>query len=124
MSVYDKIRNGDYATKLPSPTRPGMPPLLARLARTLTDDEIRILPQVKAEYDAASLAYRDAISMRRADASRLEHAFRDDMEDEFGMAGHPKADKLYELAYTRGGSDGWEAILAEYETLADLVKAA
>jgi hypothetical protein len=46
------------------------------------------------------------------------------MEDEFGMAGHPKADKLYELAYTRGGSDGWEAILAEYETLADLVKAA
>jgi hypothetical protein len=51
---------------------------------------------------------------------RAEHKAR--MEANHGLSGHPKADKLYEIAWEFGHSAGYGEIEIYYDQLVDLVK--
>lgn len=48
--------------------------------------------------------------------------FKADALEEVGLTNHPKADKAYELAWSRGHSSGFAEVLFELEELADLLK--
>jgi hypothetical protein len=52
---------------------------------------------------------------------RLEANFRKDLEHEYGMTGHTKADTLWRLAYERGHSGGYHEIYNEYDDLSVLI---
>lgn len=45
-----------------------------------------------------------------ADCARLSDEFRDDLLADLGLTNHPKADKLYSLAYAYGHSSGYRDV--------------
>jgi hypothetical protein len=94
-SVYDKIKDGDYTSKLPYPKG-------FRANWTSKDEDMR-------------RAYKE-------DADRLDEQFKIDALQELGVAGHPKAQKLYLLAYEHGHAGGYSDIWTYMNDFADLVK--
>lgn len=50
---------------------------------------------------------------------REEHKAR--LEEENGVVGHKKANLLYQMAWERGHSDGFEAVEHEYNDLVQLL---
>ena len=58
----------------------------------------------------------------RAEESAIEQRFRADLEVEFGMKGHAKADLLWRMAWDRGHSSGLQEVFQEYRELSELVK--
>lgn len=51
--------------------------------------------------------------------SRLRDQFKEDLADELGLTGHPKFDKLFEIAWCDRGDEGYQAV---YETASDLAE--
>lgn len=122
MSVYDKIQNGDYMTKIEPNPRPPIPLLLRKRASELTEDEIATLAVVKAKYVAAEEAHKSNYQERIADGNRLIAQFQHDLEEEAGMLDHPKAALLYSKAYEDGHASGFAEIHHVYYNLLELVK--
>lgn len=61
-------------------------------------------------YDAAKAAYD-------AEELRLQQKFKDDITAHFGLTGHPKADLLFDKAWTRGHSNGYTEVFYIYDDL-------
>lgn len=76
-------------------------------------------------YPHADLAPEHRKTMRKAYNDRqaeIQAEFRADLEDEYETAGHPKADKLWELAWDYGHSSGLREVELHYAEFAELVK--
>ena len=58
---------------------------------------------------------------RRAD-SVLNRKFKEDVLREYGLEGHPKAEKIYEISWSEGHSAGLYGVKNWVEKLAELVK--
>ena len=58
----------------------------------------------------------------RAETNRLDAQFRADLEAEHGLANHPKADKIYSLAWEYGHSAGYIEVALYYEDLIELIR--
>lgn len=121
-TVREKLSVGAYKTKLSWPETPKEPDVLKKLARHLTDEEAASLTEVRAAFKAAEKAAKSAERAYRADVSRLEDQLRTDLEAEHGMAGHHKADLLWEKAWERGHSCGLSEVASNYEDLVVLAK--
>jgi hypothetical protein len=52
----------------------------------------------------------------------LEIAFRADLLAELGISSHPKAERLFEIAWERGHAMGLSEVVIEAETLAELIE--
>jgi hypothetical protein len=61
---------------------------------------------------------RDAYN---ADVNQKMAQFKADLEAEYGMVGHPKADKLYAKAWDMGHSSGLNEVMYYYDDLSELV---
>lgn len=96
ISTKDKIEMGLFENKLPYPLIAGS-------------------KQSKQEITEARQAYR-------SEDVRIHNEFRKSLEEEFGMVGHPKANKLFEIAWREGHSEGYQSIVYWYEELYELVK--
>ncbi len=59
-------------------------------------------------------AFRDARAAYSAESGRLTELFKRDLFAELGIVGHPKAEKLYSIAWDMGHSSGF----SEIETVA------
>jgi len=57
---------------------------------------------------------------RRGSAEAFKR-FKEAVEEDFVTAGHPKADLLWELAWSRGHSGGLLEVVSEYEELVELI---
>ncbi len=121
-SVYDRVHNDEYKTKLPYPSRPVEPDLLRKKPRDMSADEMAALPALAASYAAAKEAYAAAKTAYNQDQHRLDTQFRADLEEESGMTGHPKASLLWDKAYDRGHSSGMGEVCIIYDDLLELVK--
>jgi hypothetical protein len=98
MSIYAKIENGDYDTKLPYPSYEDVK------SKKISKEEDR--------------------EMRRKwkiDRNRLVEVFKHDSLEELGILNHPKADKLFDIAWEEGHSNGLTEVWLWMETLADLL---
>jgi hypothetical protein len=51
---------------------------------------------------------------------RLQEEFRKDLIEEYGMTGHPKADKLFNKSWDMGSSGGYEEIELYFQDLVEL----
>jgi hypothetical protein len=89
--VFNKIRNGDYETKLPYPTK-----------LDKADDRTRILN-----------AYH-------ADNRRLNALFQDEALESVGLKDHPKKDKIFAYAWNEGHSGGLSEVYCHLINLTDL----
>ena len=52
---------------------------------------------------------------------RLVQEFRADLEAEFGLADHPKAALLFDMAWDNGHSSGFQDVYYHYDRLSALV---
>jgi hypothetical protein len=102
VDFINRIRNGEFNTKLPYPTRPSL--LISTLEYS----------QARAVYDAAIIAYL-------ADQSQLDEVFRKEAIKHAGLEGHPKAVMAYNLAYDRSSSSDFEEIYNKLELFAELL---
>lgn len=110
IDVRDKIENNAYANKMPW----DLPkPVISE------DITVRQSKEILEQYERDKRNYRNDY---RAETSRLERLFKEDLEKEFGLENHPKKDRLYDIAYDHGHSSGYFEIYYEYSKLSDLLK--
>ncbi len=117
-SVREKLMNGEYKTKLEYPKRDKKPKMelikpTAAQARAYAD-AMDAYEAGQADYDAARMAWH-------ADEQRLLEQFRKDLEAEFDLTGHPKADKVWSKAWEHGHSAGLGEVIYWYDEFADMV---
>lgn len=117
MSVQDNINNGVYTNKTVWPKTPVKPTLDRKGGADAADDYAKKLR----EYEKAMPAYREARDAYRAEDNRLTQQFRADLEAEYGLTGHPKADKLWNLAWEEGHSSGLNEVYLCYDRFSELV---
>lgn len=117
MNVIEKIRNGDYKPTMsyPAPKRPDAP-------TTPSSTLVRTYADALDVYDVEMDAWRSAVNEYQDQKNSLARQFHADLEAEHGMVGHPKASKLYALAYKHGHSCGYEDIAYWYDELIGLAK--
>ena len=121
MSVTERVREGEYKTKLPYPERVKEPEILSRRARDLTSDEVASIARVKAQYEADKIACDKARKAYSEDERRLESQFKADLEAEYKMIGHPKADLLWGKAWDHGHANGLHEVAFYYGDFVELV---
>jgi len=121
MSIIDKIKAGDYETKLeyPRSTAEGD---LRRLQNNV------VLPSWEAEHNQAVaklrakvVEHKAALAAYNADCERLHRLFRSDLEFEHAMVGHHKADLLYQIA-SYGCNYDYRTIAYRYDDLVELAR--
>ena len=122
MGVYQAVQDGEYKNSLPYPERVKEPAVLRKSARDLTDDEVASLAAVKAQYVADVEAHERAKYAYRQEEGRLFAKFRADLEAEYGLVGHPKADALFNRAWEQGHSAGFGEVATIYDDLVELVR--
>lgn len=100
----------DYENKLPCPRKPVAP---------------KIFPG--ATYDEA-IQYAEAVKVYEQESEtwwqeswELNRKFKADALQDVGLAGHPKAQKIFNRAWERGHSSGYEEVYNILEDLAELV---
>lgn len=76
------------------------------------------VPYVRGSSDEA----RSARLARMADESELRARFRADALRELGLEGHPKGDRLFDIAWSQGHAAGLHEVLGHMEELADLLR--
>ena len=72
-------------------------------------------------YDNKTTYSEETRKEHRAETARLEAIFKADLEEEFGLTGHPKADKLYGIAWSYGHSAGYIDVAHYYDELSELL---
>lgn len=111
MSVYDKIKAGDYESKMPR-----------EYVKIPIDPDVMTVNQAKKHEDEQNRARADHRHAVRHDQARLEDQFRADLADEHGITGHPKEPVLWGMVYSHSRSDGLVSMASYYEDLVELVK--
>ena len=78
-----------------------------------------------AEATAAALrkaAIRAEVARVNAETARLADELMTRLEDEYGVANHPKAGALWRIAWDRGHSGGLSDVESNYSELVELIK--
>jgi hypothetical protein len=115
--IDSKIANGDYTVKITYPQSPSKPTLPIKA----TPAQHREYADKLEAYEAAKAQQRVARDAYYAEQNRLEKQFREDLEEQYGMKGHPKADKLFSKAWQMGHSNGYGEVANYYDDLHELV---
>jgi hypothetical protein len=117
MSVWTKLSENSYKNSREIPTKPKKP----SLGKKSTPVEFRMYADALETYDLSMIQYREELVEYHTVGAKLENEFRHDLEQEFSMTLHPKADLLY--AKSRELGDGnLSSIANTYASLVDLVK--
>lgn len=111
MEVIEKIRSCVYENKLIFPIKQNfmIHKRCEHCGSTYIDKE------VEKNYTVAKLKYR------HEDAKMFTN-LKQDLIKEAGIEGHPKADKLWSLAYEQGHSSGLQEIYNQFFELLELIK--
>lgn len=67
-------------------------------------------------------AYRENIGKYRSEEQRLLAKFKEDVLEYCGISNHPKAEKLYAIAWDKGHSAGLYEVYLEVDELSELIK--
>jgi hypothetical protein len=117
MTVWEKLEANAYRNPEPYPQAPRKP----RLNVKATPTEVRAYADELEAYDATMKTHRECMAAYHARSAALEAEFRHDLEVEFLMVGHPKADLLYGKAYEMGHAGGMQEVANYYGDLVELV---
>jgi hypothetical protein len=121
MNVVDRIRAGEYKSKVPWPKTPEKPVVLSKRVMDLSAADMANLAQVKARYDADMQTYREQKQLYSQSEQQGVAKLRDDLEREYGLSGHAKAGLLWSKAWEHGHSSGLEEVAHWYDDLSELV---
>lgn len=97
MKVLDKLKNGDYESKI-QPMRPGSRPIPVYGCMP-TATEVQEFADSLRRYEAKQAEYLKARTTLLDDQSKLSNQFKSDLNEEHGVQLNPKLDELWELVY-------------------------
>lgn len=121
MSIYDNINAGKYKVQIPYPDRAVKPKQLSANVAHLTDGEIKALPKLRAEYEAACQKFGEELDKWREEDNRLRGVFYEDLLAEHGI---PKDDELASLllgkAWEDGHSGGYSDVASVFHDLVSI----
>lgn len=111
MSVREKYEAGRYTNKVPYvlPLEP-------------IDEETMTVRQAREHKEEQTKKQREQRDLHRAEDARLTALFKADLEKEFKLTKHPKADRLFALAWDHGHSSGYGEVMSYYEDFAELLQ--
>lgn len=121
MDIHEKIESRYYYAD-DRPSRPKEPAIFRKCAADLTAEESRSLPRLKREHEQATKEYKEARDAYLRRQVELENEFKRDLEEEHGVTGHPKAERLFQIAWDHGHSAGFSEVLGWYSELAELIQ--
>jgi hypothetical protein len=107
-----------YETKLPYPQKPTKPRLDHA---TVTSTSAKEHAEHLAEFERLLTQYRADKEAYDKDCEACLAAFKHDLFADLGLKDHPKAEKLYQIAWDRGHSSGLENVYCEASELAALI---
>lgn len=119
MSLKEKIDAGYY--NYVHHKRPEMPAVLKKNVGLLTPEEISSLAEIRNDYDEKIAAHKNKLLLENENYRKRLDEFRADLANEFGMTGHPKEEKVWELSWEDGHSAGYDEVALYYEKYAELV---
>ncbi len=106
----------NYVSQIPCPTnRPIKPPY----PKNPTPQNARVWADDLEAWEKTNKHYNDLVAVYREDQSRLDELMKADILKEYGLEGHPKAEKVWNLA--READGGFTNLCYKVEELADLV---
>lgn len=91
---------------------------------TLTEANLMVVSHPGAQSVAFFMQdeYRAHLDEFKKASYHLEQEFKQDLFDEFGVtADNPKVEKAFALAWERGHSDGFRAVVDEFSELVELI---
>lgn len=106
-----------YIFNTPRPTQPTRPVLTGKTPKDHRDyaDKLEVYNEEMIEFKKELGAWYEA-----KDAMRDK--FKQDLLIELGIANHPKADKVFEMAWDDRHDEGHEAVYEYASDLADLIR--
>ena len=127
MSVRDKIENGFYKNKVKYPSKQDFTTHNAyKNGKCLQGVPREDLESLKREGYLTETsvdidAFQKAASEYREEENKIYCQFKKDLLEEIGIANHPKAEQLFNMAWDRGHSNGYTEVLIEAEELSELL---
>lgn len=97
-SFYDKLNAGDYTSVLPYPS----------FGRVNSKEEQEVVKAMKVAYNE--------------DEDRLLNLFKSDLADYHEVAGNPKFERCFSIAWELGHSSGFHEIANYFADIVDLIK--
>ena len=110
LSVHDAITAGRYENKVPSVWEkiPVHDDMTIKQAREHKEEQERLRREQRVKH------YEEQ--------GRLTALLRSDLEREYSVIGHPKAGRVWELAWEAGHSCGYAEVANNYAELVELIK--
>jgi hypothetical protein len=71
--------------------------------------------KINAQEEALKKAYRDEVQ-------QLREQFKQDLFEEHGVTGNPKAQRCFELAWEHGHAEGKHEVIIYFEDFVELIK--
>lgn len=123
-SFLEKLNAGAYDERSYG-IRPQAPPVLNKRAKDLSNDEMKSLASVRADFEKQLRQYNATKESAQEYNSSIRGKVEIDMLAEFGYSPDSKAGRLiFSTAYEHGHSSGWYDVHNWFSELHDLVVAA
>lgn len=90
--------------------------------RIPVNEETMTVKQAKAHEFNEKQKQIEQKQRHRLEDSRLANLLCEDLEIEYGIAGHAKAGKLWSLAWEHGHSGGYSEVINYYEQFVELIQ--
>jgi hypothetical protein len=117
MTVWTKLEGNEYRNRQPYPERPRKP----SFSHMSNAGEMRAYADSLEQYDGQLKLWRADVAAWNARSAALEAEFQHDLEVEYHMVGHHKAELLYGKAWQMGHSSGLHEVANCYANLVELV---
>lgn len=102
---------GEYPQRPKSPIEP----------KEKTAENMRAFADSLDVYENKMELYRDKRKAYDERKAALNQDFKLDLFEEFGVTDHPKADKVFDIAWDLGHADGYDSVSYYFEKLVDII---
>jgi hypothetical protein len=97
-SFLSRLDSGEFDIKLDFPAAPTQPRILRKEESELSPGQLRALPNLRVQYQAAFEDFKKNRIAYLAETERLELTFKNELARAFGVANHPKLDTMFKIA--------------------------
>jgi hypothetical protein len=113
MDIRENIKAGKYINPKPYPNVPQV----SRQERAARGFSLQL------EFEERYKEHRIAVREWTREVHELEQkVFKNDLFEEYGVTGHPKAEKVWALAWREGHAEGLASVVDHFEELVELIK--
>ena len=111
INVREALEAGRYCNNVPY-----------TITRVPVDEDKMTVKQAREHTESEKQRGRDQMRKHREREAELNMLVKSDLEAQHGIVGHPKADKLWSLAWDAGHSAGYSDVITYYEDFVELLK--